>query len=65
MDYLGLVEMDQLKGGWMVERVFSRCHEPLDTCGGDGGSLVGDSPGNSYELTRTSVDGLVKGGMDA
>jgi hypothetical protein len=49
----------------MVERVFSRCHEPLDTCGGDGGSLVGDSPGNSYELTRSSVDGLVKGGMDA
>jgi hypothetical protein len=50
---------------WMLERVFSRCHELVDTPGGDGGSLVGDFPGNSYELTRTSVDGLVKGGMDA
>jgi hypothetical protein len=39
----------------MVERVFSRCHEPLDTCGGDGGSLVGDSPGNSYELTSSAI----------
>jgi hypothetical protein len=50
---------------WTLEKVFSRCHELVDTPGGDGGSLVGDSPGNSYELTSSAIKTPFKDGMDA